>query len=66
MLKTFIKKKCGEGILTGLLWFAAVAVGTSVLAVGIWTHIGGASTSASTNIESSTLNEINALKALAP
>lgn len=66
MLKRFLKISRGEGILTGLLWFAAVAVGTSVLAVAIWTHINTAGTNASTNIDGSSTTEITSLKALHP
>ncbi|MGE4282337.1 MAG: hypothetical protein AB7G87_01310 [Clostridia bacterium] len=46
----FLKKR-GEGILTGLLWFGAVAVAGSVIALALMTQIASTGNSAENTID---------------
>lgn len=61
---SFLRRTSAEGILTGLLWFGAVAIGASIISVGIWSHITQTGTSANSTIDSSSQDAFTNAKAI--
>lgn len=67
MLQIFLKKE-GEGVVTGVLWLAAVAIATGLIGYAMWgtDGISGAATSSKEATNSSMTTLTTGLNALTP
>lgn len=61
-----LSSKKGEGILTGILWMATVAVVTGGIALAIWTGISATGVSSKTSSTNAFTTSTNSAKLLAP